>query len=116
MRYAIRAPWLGRPMQFDQLKRREFITLIGGAAVAWPLAVDAQQAPVRPLIGVLSPITAADAKPLITAFRSALRELGYVEGRNMTMDVRYAEGSPNRVAPLASELVALNPDVVVGGA
>jgi putative tryptophan/tyrosine transport system substrate-binding protein len=98
------------------VKRREFITLLGGAAAAWPLAVGAQQAPARPLIGVLSPITATDAKPLITAFRSALRDLGYVEGRNMTIAIRYAEGAPERMALLARELVALTPDVIVAGA
>ena len=80
------------------MNRREFITLLGGAAAAWPLAARAQQAPLRPLIGILSPITAADAKPFIAAFRSALRDLGYVEGRNMTTAIRYAEGAPERMA------------------
>jgi hypothetical protein len=74
-------------MQFDRLNRRDFIAALGGAAAAWPLKVGAQQAPVRPLIGLLSPITAADAKPFITAFRSALRDLGYVEGRNMAIAI-----------------------------
>jgi len=97
------------------VKRREFITLLGSAA-AWPLAAHAQLSSVRPLIGVLSPITAADAKPLIAAFRSALRELGYVEGRNMTIAIRYGEGLAERMAPSARELVALNPDVIVAGA
>src|SRR5262245_27830473 len=96
--------------------RRQFITLLGGAATAWPLAARAQQQPAMPVIGLLSPITAADAKPFITAFRSALRDLGYVEGRNMIIAVRYAEGAPERMAPLARELVALNPDVIVAGA
>ena len=98
------------------MKRRTFIALLGGAAAAWPLAARAQQAPLRPLIGILSPITAADAKPFIAAFRSALRDLGYVEGRNMTTAIRYAEGAPERMGPLARELVALNPDVIVAGA
>jgi ABC-type uncharacterized transport system substrate-binding protein len=97
------------------MRRREFITLLGGAAGAWPLAARAQQ-PAMPVIGLLSPITAADAKPFITAFRSALRDLGYVEGRNMIIAVRYAEGAPERMALLARELVALNPDVIVAGA
>jgi hypothetical protein len=85
------------------IRRREFITLLGGAAAAWPLKVNAEQAIVRPLIGLLSPITPADAKPFITAFRAALRDLGYVEGRNMTMAIRYAEGSPDRMPQLARE-------------
>ena len=98
------------------IRRREFITLLGGVAAAWPLKVDAEQAIVRPLVGLLSPITAADAKPFITAFRGALRDLGYVEGRNMTMAIRYAEGAPDRMAELARDLVALNPDLIVAGA
>src|SRR5262245_56124476 len=75
--------------------RREFITLVGGAA-AGPLAARAQQAamPVRPLIGVLSPLSAASASRNVTALRSALRDLGYVEGRNMTLALRY--GAPFR--------------------
>jgi putative ABC transport system substrate-binding protein len=105
-------------MQFDQLKRREFITLLGSAAAAWPLAARAQQAamPVRPLIGVLSPLSAAAASRNIAALRSALRDLGYVEGRNVTLALRYGDGSPERMPSLAQELVALNPDVVIAGA
>jgi putative ABC transport system substrate-binding protein len=76
-------------MQFGQLKRREFITLLGGAA-AWPLAARAQQpSSVRPLIGLMSPISAVAASRNVAAFRSALRDLGYVEGRNMTLALRY---------------------------
>jgi ABC-type uncharacterized transport system substrate-binding protein len=97
------------------VRRREFITLLGGAA-AWPLTARAQLSPVRPMVGVLSPISAAAARPVIAAFRSALRELGYVEGRNVTIAIRYAEGAPERMAPLARELVALNPEVIVAGA
>ena len=97
-------------------RRRGFITLLGGAAVAWPLAARAQPSPVRPLIGVLSPLSAAAATRNIAAFRSALRDLGYVEGRNMTLALRYADGVHERMAPPARELVALNPDVIVTGA
>ena len=87
----------GDGMQFDQLKRRDFITLLGGAAVGWPLAARAQQpAPIRPLIGVLSPLSAAAARPLITAFRSALRDLGYVDGRNATLALRFGDGALER--------------------
>src|SRR5215510_10066819 len=98
------------------IRRREFITLLGGAAAAWPLKVKAEQAILRPLIGLLSPITPADAKPFITAFRAALRDLGYVEGRNMTMAIRYADGAPDRMVQLARDLVTLNPDLIVAGA
>src|SRR5262245_33853236 len=97
------------------MKRREFITLLGGAA-AWPLAAQAQSSPMRPLIGLLSPLSAAAASRNVAALRSALRDLGYVEGRNMTLALRYGNGAPERMLPLARELVALNPDVIVAGA
>src|SRR5215831_2907799 len=96
------------------IKRRAFITLIGGAA-AWPLAARAQQQ-VRPLIGVLSPLSAASAARNIAGFRSGLRDLGYLEGHNATLALRYGDGAPERMAPLAQELVALKPDVLMAGA
>ncbi len=103
-------------MQFGQLKRREFITLLGGAA-AWPLAARAQQpSSVRPLIGLMSPISAVAASRNVAAFRSALRDLGYVEGRNMTLALRYGGGVAERMPSLARELVALNPDVILATA
>jgi putative ABC transport system substrate-binding protein len=98
------------------IKRRQFITLLGRAAAAWPLAARAQQQPVRPLIGVLSPLSAASAARNIAGFRSGLRDLGYLEGRNATLEIRYGDGAPKRLAPLAQELVALNPDVLMAGA
>jgi putative tryptophan/tyrosine transport system substrate-binding protein len=99
------------------MRRREFLGGFGGVAAvhAWSIAAHAQSQ-VRPLIGVLSPISATSARPLIAAFRSALRDLGYVEGRNMTIAVRHGDGAPERMEPLARELVALNPDVIVAGA
>ena len=104
-------------MQYGQLKRREFITLVGGGAAAWPLVVRAQQpSPVRPLIGLLSPLSAAAASRNVAAFRSALRDLGYVEGRNLTLALRYGDGHAERMPLLARELVALNPDVILAGA
>jgi len=103
-------------MQFDQLKRREFITLVGGAAAAWPLAARAQQQAIRPLIGFLSPLSAASAARNVVAFRSGLRDLGYLEGRNATLALRFGDGAPERLPPLAQELVALMPDVLMAGA
>jgi len=99
------------------MRRRQFITLLGGATV-WPLAARAQQPamPLRPLIGVLSPLSAAAASRNIAALRSTLRDLGYVENRNVTLALRYGDGSPERMPSLAQELVALNPDVVIAGA
>jgi putative ABC transport system substrate-binding protein len=98
------------------MKRREFITLLGGA-VAWPVVARAQQpSPTRPLIGLLSPLSAVAASRNVTAFRSALRDLGYVEGRNMTLALRYGDGVAERMPSLARELVALDPDVILTGA
>jgi len=96
------------------LRRREFITVLGSAA-AWPLAARAQQQPVRPLIGILSPLSAASAARNIAGFRSGLRDLGYLEGHNATLALRYGDGAPERMAPLAQELVALKPDVLMAG-
>jgi putative tryptophan/tyrosine transport system substrate-binding protein len=101
-------------MHFDPLKRREFITLVG-SAVAWPLAAGAQQ-PVRPLIGFLSPLSAASAARNVAAFRSGLRDLGYLEGRNATLVLRFGDGVPERMVSLAQELVVLMPDVLMAGA
>jgi putative tryptophan/tyrosine transport system substrate-binding protein len=97
------------------MRRRAFISLLGGAA-AWPLAARAQQQPVRPLIGVLSPLSAASASRNIAGFRSGLRDLGYLEGRNATLEIRYGDGAPERMGPLAQELVAIKPDVLIAGA
>jgi ABC-type uncharacterized transport system substrate-binding protein len=97
------------------MKRRVFITLIGGAA-AWPLRALAQpSSPIRPLIGLLSPLSAIAARHNIAAFRSGLREFGFLEGRNTTVEVRYGEGSAERLDLLAGELLALKPDVLVAG-
>jgi putative ABC transport system substrate-binding protein len=97
------------------MKRRAFIRLLGGAAAAWPLAASAQQQPVRPLIGVLSPLSAAWAARNIAGFRSGLRDLGYLEGRNVTLALRYGDGVPERMVPLAQDLVGLKPDVLMAG-
>jgi hypothetical protein len=95
--------------------RREFITLLGGAAATWPLAARAQQPQGRPLIGVLSPISAALAARNMEALRQGLRELGYVEGRNIAFEFRYGEGDLARLPALAAELVALQPAVIIAG-
>src|SRR5262245_36805491 len=81
------------------MRRRELITLLGGAAAAWPLAARAQQTPRHPLIGVLSPLASAAAAHL-EAFRAGLRELGYVDGHNITIELRFAEGVIERLPDL----------------
>ena len=98
----------------SDMRRREFIVLLGGAAAAWPLAVRAQQSSDGgPLIGILSPLSAGTATRNIEGFRAGLRELGYFEGRNVTLALRFAEGMPERMPALATELVGLKPDVIV---
>jgi putative tryptophan/tyrosine transport system substrate-binding protein len=97
-------------MQFDRVKRREFITLIGGAA-AWPLVASAQDARKLRRIGWLGMSTPADAD--LEGFRQGLRDLGYVEGETILIDTRFAEGKLDRLADLAAELVSRNVEVIL---
>ncbi|TAL44364.1 MAG: ABC transporter substrate-binding protein, partial [Salinibacterium sp.] len=96
------------------MNRREFITFLGGAAAVWPLAAEAQQAAKIPRIGYLTGSLAANPH-LPEAFRQGLRDLGYVEGRNLLIEIRSPEGKPERLPALAAELVALKVDVIVAG-
>jgi len=100
-----------RHMRFNRLRRREFITLLGGAAAAWPLDVRAQQSKVRRIGALL--LGNADAESFRTELRDGLRKLGYVEGQNINFDFRSAGGNIDLLAQLAAELVALRVDVIV---
>src|SRR5262245_58947131 len=95
-----------------RMERREFITLISGAA-AWPLAVTAEVSPRRALVAVLSTVSSTAAN--WSGLSQGLQELGYVEGRDIDIVYRYAEGDPERLPLLADELVRLKPDVIVTG-
>src|SRR5262245_45007524 len=96
------------------MKRRKFVTLFGGA-VAWPLVARAQQQTGQPLVGLLSPLSAAAWVHILGAFRRGMRDLGYVEGANVAFAIRYADGQVARLPALAKELVALKPAVIAVG-
>jgi putative tryptophan/tyrosine transport system substrate-binding protein len=98
------------------LQRREFITLIGGAVAAWPLAARAQQTTKVPRIGTLSPGRSELPDPtlnMLNAFLQGLHELGYTEGQNVAIERQYAAGSSDRLRELAAELVRRKPDIIV---
>jgi putative ABC transport system substrate-binding protein len=94
------------------MKRRAFITLLGGAAAMWPLSARGQQ-PKRPTIGFLGPVTASIWGAWTATFVQRLRELGWIEGRTVAIEYRWTEGRVERLAELAAELVRLKVDVIV---
>src|SRR5439155_12183948 len=96
----------------NRMKRREFITLVGGAAAAWPLAARAQQPPV-PVIGFLGASSRFNWAGWTAAFVEGLRDLGWIEGRTVKIDYRWAEGQSQRYAEIAAEFARLKVDVIV---
>jgi putative ABC transport system substrate-binding protein len=100
-------------MQFDLLKRREFISLIGGAVAAWPLAARAQQ-PAMPVIGFLRSTTEAGSAQLVAALRQGLKEAGFVEGQHVAIDFRWGDGQLDRLPGLADDLVRRQAALIVG--
>jgi putative ABC transport system substrate-binding protein len=95
------------------MKRREFITLLGGAAATWPLVARAQQAAKIPRIGLLSPFSPANTAIWHKAFLRGLRDLGWVDGKNIAIEYRYAEGRNDHLPGLIADLARLKVDIIV---
>jgi putative ABC transport system substrate-binding protein len=91
-------------MPFDELQRREFITLLGGMALAWPLAARAQQAAV-PVVGFLRSTAATGSEHIVTAFLRGLKEVEFVEGQNVAIEYRSADNQNDRLPVLAADLI-----------
>jgi putative ABC transport system substrate-binding protein len=94
------------------MRRRQFITLLGGAAAAWPIAARAQRERMR-RIGVLIAIAQSDAQTRVKAFEQALQKLGWAEGSSVRIEYRWAGGDPDLIRAYAAEIVSLNPDVIL---
>src|SRR5262249_1523263 len=108
-------PWIPACAGMNGIERRAFISLLGGAAVAWPLAAPPPERERVRRIGVLMSYAADDpaGQTRLLAFAQALAQLGWTEGRNMRIDIRWGAGSPERIRSYAAELVALAPDVIL---
>src|SRR5262245_9201042 len=95
--------------------RRQFISLLGAAAAAWPVGARGQQPRKSPTVGFLGASTPAAARPWVAAFAQRLRELGWIEGRTVAIEYRWAEGRNERMADIAAEFVRAKVDVILAG-
>src|SRR5262249_18837488 len=95
-----------------RIKRRDFITLLGGAAAAWPVAARGQQS-TMPVIGFLRSTAAAGSQPLVRGFRQGLNEAGFVEGQNVAVEYRWADDHVDRIPGMTAELVSRRAAVIV---
>ena len=95
------------------MRRREFIKVIGGGAVAWPLAARAQQS-AMPVIGFLRSASLIDVPHFVTAFRKGLKEAGFIEGQNVAIEFRSAENQPDRLPALVADLLGRPVAVIIG--
>jgi putative ABC transport system substrate-binding protein len=109
----VQNPWLAQRMQFNRLRRREFITLLSGAAAAWPLTAGAQKGSGLPTIGFLGAGSPDTAGPWAAVFAQRLPELGWIEGRTINIDLRWAQGRKDRSAEIAAEFARIKVDVIV---
>jgi ABC-type uncharacterized transport system substrate-binding protein len=94
------------------MRRRDFIKVVAGSAATWPLAARGQQ-PAMPVIGLLGSATASDWRPYVSAFHQGLRDVGYVEGRNVAIDARWADSQYDRLPAMAAELVKRQVNLIV---
>ena len=113
---AISSRLIGHRLQFDQLNRRDFISLLSSTAAAWPLTAHAQQPDHMRLIGVLVGTAESDevVQSWLAVFRGALTKLGWTEGSNLRIEVRWSGSDADRMSTLAKELVDLRPDAILG--